>query len=153
MGFEGTAESASYDDLVDALTLLSGGASPIPLLTDILTYHVSPTSLQASQVLSATSIATLLGPKLGVNGTTSVDAATKVANPTLIATDIQAANGVVHVIDGVLIPTDILKSNGVRQVDFVIKSEANDFISVGRDNDFVDGNGAMLSSTAGAAMT
>lgn len=141
LGFTGTSESAGFDYLVDALTLLSGGASPIPLLTDILKYHVGPTSLQASQVLSSTSLATLLGPKLGVNGTTLVDAATKVANPGIIATDIQAANGVVHVIDGVLIPADILKSNGAKDVDFVIKGDGNDFVNVGRDNDFVDGNG------------
>lgn len=141
LGFTGNGEAAGFDYLVDALTLLSGGASPIPLLTNILTYHVSPTSLQASQVLSATNIATLLGPKLGVNGTTLVDAATVLKNPGIITTDIQAANGVVHVIDGVLIPADILKSNGAKQVDFVIKGDGADFVSVGRDNDFVDGNG------------
>ena len=141
LGFTGTGESAGFDYLVDALTLLSGGASPIPLLTDILKYHVSPTSLQASQVLSSTSIATLQGPKLGVNGTTLVDAATTLKNPSIIATDIQAANGVVHVIDGVLIPADILKSNGAKGVDFVIKGDGADFVSVGRDNDYVDGNG------------
>ncbi len=141
LGFKGTTEAAAFDFVVDALTLLSGGGSPIPLLTDILLYHVVPESLQASQVLSATSIDTLLGTSLGVQGAALVDGDPDLANPNIIATDIQAANGVVHVIDGVLIPVDILKSNGDKNVDFIIAGEKSDVIHVGRDNDFVDGNG------------
>jgi serralysin len=141
LGFKGTTETAAFDFVVDALTLLSGGGSPIPLLTDILLYHVVPESLQASQVLSSTTIDTLLGTSLGVQGAALVDGDPDLANPNIIATDIQAANGVVHVIDGVLIPVDILKSNGDKNVDFIIAGNKSDVIRVGRDNDFVDGNG------------
>jgi serralysin len=141
LGFKGTTEAAAFDFVVDALTLLSGGGSPIPLLTDILLYHVVPESLQASQVLSSTTIDTLLGTSLGVQGTALVDGDPDLANPNIIATDIQAANGVVHVIDGVLIPVNILQSNGDKDVDFVIAGDKSDLIHVGRDNDFVDGNG------------
>ena len=141
LGFTGTSEVAAFDYLVDSLTLLSGGQNPIPLLTNILLYHVAPESLQASQVLGAGSIETLLGVNLGVSGTTLVDRDPDIANPRLIATDIQAANGIVHVIDGVLLPVNLLKSDGSNDVDFVIANNAANLISTGMDNDFVDANG------------
>ena len=141
LGFTGTSELAAFDYLVESLTLLSGGQSPIPLLTNVLLYHVAPESLQASQVLGAGSIETLLGVDLGVVGTKLVDRDPDVQNPSLIATDIQAANGVVHVIDGVLLPVNLLKSNGANDVDFIITNNSANLIFTGLDNDFVDGNG------------
>jgi serralysin len=139
LGFTGKTEAQAFDYVVDALTLLSAGKSPIPLLTDILLYHVAPESLQASQVLSQSSIPTVLGPDLGRDGTSLVDADPGLPNPNLIATDIQAANGVVHVIDGVLIPADL--PLGEKGVDFIIASNKANHISTGAGNDFVDGNG------------
>jgi serralysin len=141
LGFKGDTETAAFDYLVESLTLLSGGDSPIPLLKNILLYHVAPESLQASQVLATDSIDTLLGTPLGRNGTRLVDAEPDIANPKLIATDIQASNGVVHVIDGVLIPANLLPSDGADDVDFIIASNGSNFISTGRDRDYVDANG------------
>ncbi len=140
LGFEGANEGEAWDYLVEALTLLGGG-DPIPLLTTILTYHVAPESLQASQVLSFSEIETLQGGTLGVSGTTLVDADPDIADPGLIATDIQAANGVVHVLDGVLIPADLLASDGAGDVDFIIADDQSNFIATGRDADFIDANG------------
>jgi uncharacterized surface protein with fasciclin (FAS1) repeats len=150
LGFVGTSESAAFDYTVEALTLLSGGGDPVPLLTDILLYHVAAGSLFAEDVLAADSIPTLLGASVGVDGTTLVDGDPDIADPGIVATDIVAANGVVHVIDGVLIPVDLLVSDGSNDVDFIIGSSRSERLSVGRDNDFVDANAGNDHVNAGA---
>lgn len=140
LGFEGTDEGEAFAYLVEALTLLGGG-DPIPLLTEVLTYHVAPVSLGAEEVLSATAIETLQGGSLGVDGLSLVDADPDVPDPTLIATDLQASNGIAHVLDGVLLPADLLQSDGSNDVDFIIDDDGSSHIRTGRDNDLVDGNG------------
>ena len=107
LGFEGSGEAGAWHFLVDALTELGDG-DPIAPLTDILTYHVLPESLQESQILSLPSLTTLQGGELGVDGSRLVDADPGVTNPTRTVTDIQAANGVAHVIDGVLLPDALI---------------------------------------------
>ena len=71
-------------------------------LTSVLTYHVVPGNYPASQVVSMSSLPTVQGQPLPVTvqpgGTVRVDGAT------VVATDIQASNGVIHVIDTVMIP-------------------------------------------------
>ena len=141
LGFDGTDEGDAFAYLVEALTLLSGGGDPIPLLTQVLTYHVAPEALDSTAVLSSDGIVTLQGGTLTVDGTSLVDADPDVGNPNLIATDIQAANGIAHVLDGVLLPADLLQSDGSGKVDFIIGDDSNNHFRVGRDNDFVDGNG------------
>lgn len=140
LGYADADEGGAWGYLVEALTLLGGG-DPIPLLTQVLTYHVAGESLQASQVLAAGEVATLQGGTLTLDGLSLVDADPDVGNPSLIATDIQAANGVVHVIDGVLLPADLLASDGSNDVDFIIAGDDRDVIRTGRDNDYVDANG------------
>ncbi len=141
LGFTGTSESEAFAYLVEALTLLSGGSDPVPLLTDILLYHVAPGSLFAADVLAAESITTLLGADVGVSGTTLVDGDQDLTDPNIIAVNVEASNGVVHVIDGVLIPVDVLASDGSNDVDFIISGSKSDRIAVGLDNDYVDANG------------
>ena len=142
LGFEGTDEGAAFSFIVEALTLLSGGADPIPLLTDILLYHVAPGALDAATVLGSETIPTLLGSSLGVNGATLVDADPDIPDPGIILTDIPAANGIAHVLNGVLIPVDILNGDGsAGAVDFLIGTDATEPFSTGSNTDFVSGLG------------
>ncbi|MGX9355590.1 fasciclin domain-containing protein [Roseobacteraceae bacterium S113] len=138
LGFGGSDEAGAFGYIVDALRLLNQGGDPIALLTQILTYHVAGESLQASQVIAQGAVETLQGGTLTLEGLSLVDADPDAVNPSLIATDIQAANGVVHVVDGVLLPVDVLPSDGSNDVDFVIGTDARNFYFTGADNDFVD---------------
>lgn len=137
-GFQGTSEADGFAYLVDVLTLLSGGGNPVPLLTDILLYHVAGGSLQLSQVAAAGSVTTLPGPTLGVSGTRLVDVDTCAPNPGLVATDIQAANGIVHVIDGVLLPVALPGAGSPN--DIIVGTGRADRIIAGNGVNLVDGN-------------
>ena len=141
LGFQGSDEAGAFGYLVDALQLLNGGVDPIGLLTDVLTYHVAPQELDSTAVLGASSIPTLLGPSLGVDGATLVDADPDIPNPALIATDIAAANGIVHVLDGVLLPADVLVSNGADDVQFEIGGDGAESLEGGDDDDYLSGKG------------
>lgn len=111
LGFNGSDEAGALDAIVATLTALGGG-DPIPLLTAILTYHVSPGAKQLAQVATLPEVATLQGGTFEVSGTTLVDNEPDITDPSLVATDIQASNGIVHAIDRVLLPVDIPASNG-----------------------------------------
>ena len=70
-------------------------------LTSILTYHVVPGAVKASQVASMSSAATVNGEKVAFkaqNNKVTVDDAN------VVKADIVASNGVIHVIDTVLMP-------------------------------------------------
>ncbi len=70
-------------------------------LTAILTYHVADGTYMAADVMDASSLTTLEGSAIDV----SVEDGTVMVNEaTVTATDIEASNGVIHVIDGVLQP-------------------------------------------------
>lgn len=108
-GYEGAADDngAIFGAIAGALSELGGG-DPIPLLTDVLLYHVTPGSQKLADVAALESVPTLLeGATFSPDGTTLVDNEPDLENPSLVATDLMAANGVVHVIDRVLIPLDI----------------------------------------------
>lgn len=70
-------------------------------LAAILKYHVVPGRVLAADVTGKSlNVATAEGQKLSVNGTMGV----MVNNAHVIQPDIQASNGVIHVIDTVLMP-------------------------------------------------
>ncbi len=82
----------------------------VPTLTNVLLYHVSAGSSTVEDIQSRGSVETLLGgASFGVEGDTLSDADPDVEDPELVAglTDIQATNGVIHVIDRVLLPVDV----------------------------------------------
>jgi transforming growth factor-beta-induced protein len=73
----------------------------IPTLTNILLYHVVEGKVMAADVLELSEAETLLGESLSIvveDGKVMIDGAQ------VIITDIEASNGVIHVIDAVLIP-------------------------------------------------
>jgi len=70
-------------------------------LTKILTYHVVPRKLTAADLADGQQLKTVAGEKLPVK----VDGGTvRVGNATVTQPDVEASNGVVHLIDGVLTP-------------------------------------------------
>jgi len=72
-----------------------------PALTNVLTYHVVPGKLMASDVASMSSITTLQGQDLKVS---MMDGEVYINNAKVVSADVAADNGVIHVIDSVLIP-------------------------------------------------
>jgi uncharacterized surface protein with fasciclin (FAS1) repeats len=72
-------------------------------LTAILTYHVVPGTVMAADVVNVDEAETVNGEMLNVtvNGDTVM-----VNDATVIATDIVATNGVIHVVDSVILPPE-----------------------------------------------
>jgi uncharacterized surface protein with fasciclin (FAS1) repeats len=72
------------------------------VLTKILTYHVVSGEVLAADV-TAGDVATVEGQAI----TVSTDGGVRVNDSNVIATDVMASNGVIHVIDAVLLPPDV----------------------------------------------
>jgi uncharacterized surface protein with fasciclin (FAS1) repeats len=89
------AFAALPEGTIDALL------ADIPALTDILLYHVVEGKVMAADVLELSSALTLQGQYVDIaveDGKVMLDAAE------VIITDIEASNGVIHVIDAVILP-------------------------------------------------
>tara|TARA_R110002072_G_scaffold42064_22_gene119191 strand:+ start:88728 stop:89699 length:972 start_codon:yes stop_codon:yes gene_type:complete len=68
-------------------------------LIDILTFHVVPGNLDAGEVLDADALATLNGQRAPINAKKGM-----IGSATIVKTDIDCSNGVIHVIDSVIMP-------------------------------------------------
>lgn len=96
----------AFGDLLQELSL--GGLNEIPsqTLSDVLSYHVvTEANVLSGDLTDGMEVSTLLGQDFTVNigdNVTITDASGRTA--TVIATDVQANNGVIHVIDTVLLP-------------------------------------------------
>ncbi len=81
------------------------------LLDDVLLYHVTDGRRFSNSVVNRNnekSIMTLLGAYVtSTPGGTIVDVAPSTSDATILAADISASNGVVHVVDNVLVPLDV----------------------------------------------
>jgi len=69
-------------------------------LTNVLLYHVVGGKVMASDVIGLSSAETLQGSSVSIDTTNGV----KIDDANVIKTDVEATNGVIHVIDTVLIP-------------------------------------------------
>ncbi|MGR8948540.1 MAG: fasciclin domain-containing protein [Gammaproteobacteria bacterium] len=71
-------------------------------LISILTYHVVPGNVKAADVAQVTEAKTVQGDSVKV---TVNDSGVMIDDAKVLATDIEASNGVIHVIDQVILPT------------------------------------------------
>jgi len=94
---------APTDDAFDKLPAgtVEGLLEDIPTLSNILLYHVVPGKVMAADVVSLTSATTASGESLTIS---VVDDKVMINDAQVIITDIEASNGVIHVVDTVLLP-------------------------------------------------
>jgi len=72
-------------------------------LVDILTYHVVPgVAAYSDQVVKMSEVPTVLGTPITV---TVTDGKVRLNDSNVVATDVEASNGVIHVVDTVILPT------------------------------------------------
>ncbi|MCX7625593.1 MAG: fasciclin domain-containing protein [Candidatus Sumerlaeaceae bacterium] len=72
-------------------------------LKAVLTYHVVPGKVYAKDVVKLSSAKTVNGKEVKI---TAEDGKVKVDDANVVKTDIEARNGVIHVIDKVILPKD-----------------------------------------------
>lgn len=80
---------------------VEGLLKDIPTLKNILLFHVVSGKVMAADVVKLKSANTVLGKPVAVNVTNGKVA---VNDANVVITDIEASNGVIHVIDSVLLP-------------------------------------------------
>ena len=91
----------AFADLPDGTVASLLEEANLDQLVALLTYHVVPGKIMAADLAGQTSEATTVnGKKLDVDGTNGVT----VNGTTVVTADVEASNGVIHVIDSVLLP-------------------------------------------------
>ena len=144
-GYRGIDEAEAFDTIVNTLTVLGEG-DPIPLLQNILLYHVSPGAKDQTQLVGE--IDTLLtDASLTVEGQQLLDNEPDLLDPNFEPSlaDIDALNGIIQGIDRVLIPLDIEGNdasliNGTDDEDFLNGSSGRSIIQGGPGEDFILGS-------------
>ena len=122
--------STPTDDAFAALPegTVEGLLEDIPTLTSILTYHVVAGKVESGDLTD--------GPVATVNGADveiSLDDGVKVNDSNVIIADVQACNGVIHVIDSVLLPPeddgDLFEKDAASTLDEEASSGVRSFTS------------------------
>lgn len=94
--------NAAFAAALDALDLtFEELAANTALLRNVLLYHVVPGEAPASAVVTLTKVKAYNGQDITIDASSGV---TLNGTVDVVATDIQACNGIIHVLDGVLVP-------------------------------------------------
>jgi transforming growth factor-beta-induced protein len=119
----------AFDDLAEALGTDLDGILALPILGDVLLYHVIGSEVLSTDLVNGP-VTTLNGQDVLVDLTSGV----MINDANVILADVTASNGVVHVIDAVLVPTatsvDELEANSVE----VYPNPSADFINIKSTN-------------------
>ena len=94
--------NAAFEDLLKALNISASDLLNQPDLAKVLLYHVVSGKVMSTDLTEGLEAATLNGEKVKFDLSDGV----KVSGSTVTSADIEAGNGVVHVIDKVLVPAD-----------------------------------------------
>ena len=94
---------------LDALGLTAEELLGNPALADILTYHVVAGAVDAETAISldGQSAATVQGEEIAI---AVVDGNVMINNATVVMPDVEASNGIIHVIDAVILPPTIAEA-------------------------------------------
>ncbi len=116
---------AAFEKLLDDLDITAEELLAQPDLAKVLTYHVVPGKIMAEDLTDGLTVETVNGEELTFDLT-----ADPMANEAKVtSTNIEATNGVIHVIDTVLIPSDFeLQEVEVEEVDKEETPEAKEDI-------------------------
>lgn len=109
LGFSGDTDDpdAVFGAIAGALSGVASDGDPIPLLKDILLYHVSGTESDAAGLNADVPVDTLLtDASVEVTDNTVVDGDPNFQNADIISPDVDAGMGTIQVIDQVLLPLD-----------------------------------------------
>jgi serralysin len=112
-GVEGNDEGKALDAIVAELTELGNG-QPIPILQEVLKYHVSAGAKTLAEIKESPSVSTLLdGISITPDGDKLVDQDPNFGPPGFQSelTDIAASNGIIQAIDSVLLPRTFPKND------------------------------------------
>jgi len=97
---------AAFESAFEELEMIGIGAADVladtDLLTLILNYHISPGRRYAAEVIQSEQIRMRDGGFLGQEGGILTDNLGRGA--VIIATDVEASNGIIHVLDNVVLP-------------------------------------------------
>ncbi|MEM7417755.1 MAG: fasciclin domain-containing protein [Gemmatimonadota bacterium] len=77
-------------------------------LTRVLTFHVVPGAVRAEQVVGISEAETVAGVQAPIEVRMGE---VFVAGAKVIATDVEASNGVIHIIDAVMLPPEVTGTN------------------------------------------
>ena len=94
--------NAAFEDLLKALNISASDLLNQPDLAKVLLYHVVSGKVMSTDLTEGLEAATLNGEKVKFDLSSGV----KVSGSAVTSADIEAGNGVVHVIDKVLVPAD-----------------------------------------------
>lgn len=83
----------------EALEALDASSLDMDALTEVLLYHVVSGKKLSSDLVNVTSLTTVLGEDVAISSDP-----VKINNAEVVTADIEAANGVIHIIDSVLMP-------------------------------------------------
>jgi len=114
---------AAFDDAFAALGITAEELLANPAVADILTYHVLPQAADSQLVatLDGSTVDTVNGQAIAINAVDGEIVINETA--TVVSADLEADNGIVHVINAVLLPPDVVETLGVAASDDMEEEE------------------------------